>query len=89
MKLYIHIGEIQGRGQIPFDMLRYDRAFPYRESDSAAIERRDLALHDRVDDSDPVQVATLRTTKAEPWTHGRWQSFNRRIKHIETREVSG
>jgi hypothetical protein len=90
MKLYLHIGEVQGAGAIPIDMLRYDQAFPYRETDSAEIERRARLSEYRsalTDGFGPVQIATKRTTKQHPWTQGRWNSFNRSIKHIETREI--
>ena len=90
MKLFLHIGEVVGRGKVPLDMLRYDRAFPYRETDSAEMERRSNWMGTKENDQQcSLQIATLRTTKHEPWNHMRWYSFNRTIKHIETKEVSG
>lgn len=83
MKLYIHVGAVIGNGQVPFDMLRYDRAFPYREVDSAEIERR---VHREGTDHE-VLIATVRTTKARPWSDGRWKSFNREVRHMVTEEV--
>ena len=49
MKIYEWFLVVEGRGQFPVDMLRYDSAFPYREEDSSRVqphvgERRRVVL---------------------------------------------
>ena len=38
MKTYQWFLVVEGRGEFPFDMLRYDSAFPYREEDSSMLK---------------------------------------------------
>ena len=38
MKTYQWFLVVEGRGEFPFDMLRYDSAFPYREEDSSKLK---------------------------------------------------
>lgn len=37
-KMYEHKFTVEGRGQFPFDMLRYDGCFPAREAESVKLE---------------------------------------------------
>lgn len=60
--------EVAGAGQFPFDMLRYDRATPYMEEDSAIMGASD-ARHLR------VRMEQLPTTD-------RWKSFGWRVLEI-------
>ncbi len=67
MKTYQWFLVVEGRGEFPFDMLRYDSAFPYREEDSSKLkpgrhEMRRVVLCRR-------GVNALRSTVA------RWSSF--------------
>lgn len=59
--------EVEGAGRFPIDMLRYDRCFPFDESNSylivGPIERRTIKLMAYVD----VKSATP--------CYGRWNSF--------------
>lgn len=70
MALYIQHAVASGVGTFPVDMLRYDRACPYTESDSHVIQ----STHD---DYIAWQVRVIRyvTYKDRKWTIDRWASF--------------
>ncbi len=64
-KIYESFLVVEGAGDFPLDMLRYDSACPYREVDSHAMARegrRRLAL-------------VRRAVNSLPATHARWLSF--------------
>lgn len=56
--------EVTGRGQFPFDMLRYDRCWPTHESEAGKL----------ADHYGTVRGTFQITGYSEP-TVGRWQSF--------------
>lgn len=64
---------VKGRGQFPFDMLRYDRCSPLRETDSIRLggESDEDMLKGRV-----VVVVSDRST---PFTSKRWESFGWKV----------
>lgn len=60
--------DVEGFGEFPYDMLRYDCSFPWHEADSALLEpshqeRRRVTLAKRHDDRKPQICAD------------RWRSF--------------
>ena len=59
-----HIFTVTGRGEFPFDMLRYDATFPLTEQDAFNIPNRKEA--------EPRSVTLV---SAMPPTPARWQSF--------------
>jgi hypothetical protein len=59
---------VEGRGEFPFDMLRYDSAFPYREEDSSKL-KSSLSLDMR------RVVLCRRGVNASSSTAARWSSF--------------
>jgi hypothetical protein len=64
---------VEGSGQFPIDMLRYDRATPHQQSDASAImEDGKRRLEVRMDDKPTV---------------GRWESFGWRVLMSEPREM--
>lgn len=65
MKVYRYV--VSGHGQFPLDMLRYDRAAPYRQEDVAMIEQVERGLRD---------VELVGWMKP---TDGRWASFGWRV----------
>ena len=81
----IVFAKINGSGDFPMDMLRYDSCSPATEADSYLIANtfRDFGRWE-------IYVRrTSRVTKAErkrdplaDWTVGRWNSFNVRIEHF-------
>jgi hypothetical protein len=63
-----HLFTVEGRGQFPLDMLRYDSCWPESQADVTELG----ATHDRFAEK-RARVVTLRGL-SEP-TEGRWQSF--------------
>ncbi len=59
---------VQGTGEFPYDMLRYDRAFPYSEFDAGGMTH----AASRLDASAPRRVDL--SSYSRP-TQGRWRSF--------------
>lgn len=57
--------KVQGFGQFPYDMLRYDNCWPATESDSVLLESHKLT----------ARVVTLETDEATTLTPDRWRSF--------------
>lgn len=73
--------EVQGSGEFPLDMLRYDNCVPYTGSDSTSIK----------DDERAQRVVKLCRFfivggRKEPEMR-RWESFGWRIKHIFEEEI--
>lgn len=60
---------VEGVGQFPFDMLRYDGCWPYSQQDSVKLEH-----HDR-----ERRQVTLQTDQDTIITGQRWASFNWRV----------
>ena len=71
---------VEGDGDFPHDMLRYDEAFPARETDGRAMghqDRRQITLAKYHTDPQP-QIAIER-----------WRSFTWRVLHIvDTRKLT-
>jgi len=59
---------VEGFGHFPFDMLRYDCAYPKNQSDVMHMIRRDI---------NAVRQVTLRSFKLP--TEGRWNSFGWKV----------
>lgn len=59
---------VEGMGEFPLDMLRYDRAWPERVEDCIAIKWGARA-------PDGLQSVTLRTASRTAPTRERWRSF--------------
>lgn len=70
MKRKAHTAIIEGQGQFPMDMLRYDRAFPASEKDSAAITRTFMFR------SEAWKVSV---TSEAMFTVERWASFGCKV----------
>jgi hypothetical protein len=67
---------VEGSGAFPFDMLRYDQAFPARESpDSYLIGLNNLAG----DEYFGARQVTLLSDCPHAPTINRWKSFNWRV----------
>jgi hypothetical protein len=64
---------VTGWGQFPIDMLRYDRATPASEGDSAAITNSF---------NRPRGAITVNLLCPRPPTQGRWESFGFRVTSI-------
>ena len=58
---------VEGRGSFPFDMLRYDAAFPYEQEDAGKLEAHHNERR-RV-------VLCRRGVNENSGTEGRWKSF--------------
>ena len=65
-----HVVTVQGGGEFPVDMLRYDRLAPYSESDSYAIAE---SIREGTGKR-TVQVTRYAEARWTP-TVGRWESF--------------
>lgn len=61
---------VEGRGDFPFDMLRYDLCWPATEAMSAL-------LHNWMTEPQPNRVVFLKGLK--PPTPGRWASFGWKV----------
>jgi hypothetical protein len=70
--MYRQAATIKGRGEFPVDMLRYDRACPYSETDSYTI-RNAIAQGDGHEWT--ISVVRYVSTKDQKWTIASWQSF--------------
>ena len=60
--------QVEGSGQFPFDMLRYDSCYPATESDAGALE------HHRRERRTVAVIANVVEASSVP-TYGRWRSF--------------
>lgn len=76
----LYMFTVEGSGEFPFDMLRYDRCWP-NASDPDVIN---LAPHQRGSLFKSQRMVTLRG-QAEP-TVGRWESFGWKVR--ESRKVA-
>jgi hypothetical protein len=63
---------VEGAGEFPMDMLRYDRCFPRNEKDANAAQDRERGRR---------QVELTRPHCEAYWTptEGRWQSFGWKV----------
>lgn len=61
---------VEGRGEFPFDMLRYDQAWPHSEFNDSPQLRGGIEA--------PLRQVTLRCD-GNPPTVGRWQSFGWKV----------
>lgn len=81
-KGYVAVVTVVGRMDFPLDMLRYDRATPDTESDSARIAGSFRPL--RQSDDEPrevrVQMDRMPTTR-------RWASFGWTVRDVQARYV--
>lgn len=68
---------IQGRGEFPFDMLRYDSCYPNSERDSSL-----MADTVRSYKSDGRWSVCVRSASENKWTVGRWESFGCKITDV-------
>lgn len=66
-KRYLYTFTVEGAGQFPFDMLRYDSAFPASERDSYEISHDDKRRR--------VTLQAWVTRDSRVPTSGRWESF--------------
>ena len=69
---------VEGMGEFPYDMLRYDGCYPRTEADSAELSRH--STRRRI-----VQLIAERQPGEPLATPERWESFNWRV--IGTEEV--
>lgn len=81
-KRYIHIMTVSGRGRFPFDMLRYDRCFPYGSADV-------LMLMAEPGEDWTGKVARYSDSAKPDFTPDRWASFHvgADVRTIETKEL--
>jgi hypothetical protein len=59
---------VEGRGEFPIDMLRYDSACPDTENDSIAMKS-----------IDPRRIHLRRFSIGREPSHGRWESFGWKV----------
>lgn len=69
------IYEVTGNGQFPFDMLRYDRAWPNSGEDA-----RKIGLTDWLDTVHRSRTVRLHSNKSP--TEGRWNSFGWSVEMV-------
>lgn len=65
IKVYEWYLVVEGSGTFPFDMLRYDSAFPVEQEDAGKLEHEELR---RI-------VVCRRGVNESPGEHRRWRSF--------------
>jgi hypothetical protein len=70
-KSYLHVAWVSGYGEVPFDMLRRDKCWPYEESDSALMSVSPIDRNER----HTFRVAKI-GDKMDGFTVDRWKSFN-------------
>jgi hypothetical protein len=84
---WVHYAQVNGFGQFPIDMLRYDFCSPanftmsYDERDRIVVTIKD-GQHDLI-------VAQCTTVNRPDWTRGRWLSFGWDIKPLKTLKIEG
>ncbi len=71
-RILIHEFTVEGCGEFPFDMLRYDSCWPFQAEDAAQLSYR----HER--DINVQRRRVVMQGIREP-TKGRWSSFNWRV----------
>ncbi len=67
---YAHLAVVEGRGEFPFDMLRYDAAFPATSADASAMQ-----MPDNDNGKRRVTVKRHSDTQDAGWNRDRWQSY--------------
>lgn len=70
--MYKTIFTVEGSGEFPFDMLRYNGCFPLNESDSCKLNMHHSELRQ-------VQLVKLHKDRKPELTPRRWLSFDWRI----------
>lgn len=75
---------VQGRGQFPLDMLRYDRCWPRGETDANVAQS---SSERAVGEARLVELTA--TDRPSYWTptEGRWRSFGWVVASVEREEV--
>lgn len=71
MKAYIHEFTVEGSGNFPLDMLRYDGCYPYESED---VERMTTRGERR-----QVKLISIGPRGDRSPTEGRWESFGWRV----------
>ena len=69
--MYMVDFEVEGRGEFPFDMLRYDSCWPVSSADVDAMQRNG--------ERRTIQLRCWRERRARVSTADRWASFNWRV----------
>lgn len=72
MGKYLTTYQVEGAGDFPYDMLRYDAAFPWRETDAAL-------LYPSHREKRVVTVGKFHTDKTPQISKPRWRSFGWRV----------
>jgi len=72
-RIYSYILTVEGRGEFPLDMLRYEQAYPATERDSYRITERGKRQ---------IELA-IQTTRFFTPTGGRWESFGWKVVSCE------
>lgn len=67
---------VEGSGAFPFDMLRYDHAWPATEAEDSWRLDRELC-------EGAMRRVTLLTDSPIAPTYGRWESFTWRVRFVE------
>lgn len=80
-KQYRYHYVVTGRGQFPFDMLRYDRCWPSDDTHGLGVSRGDPGYG---------EVREIKMAGLNPPTEDRWASFLWYVKRdsLEKRDVS-
>lgn len=83
MKKFYATFKVKGFGRFPVDMLRYDRCFPTRETDSYKI------VHAIENGGDTWEVGVSAFCETKTWkpTEGRWKSFCCSTSDLEVRKL--
>lgn len=64
--------EVEGKGAFPYDMLRYDAAWPAREEDAARIERCSLGRLGGQPALVKIQITSFYAPTPERWASFGW-----------------
>jgi len=70
-KVFFFRVTVEGRGEFPTDMLRYDRCFPASERESYQLDRRGELRK--------VELTSVHSTHLWNPTEARWNSFGWRV----------
>ena len=73
-KMWRHRFVVEGGGEFPYDMLRYDACYPTEESEARSLDSAERA----------VRRVTLEHRGEKSWkpTEGRWASFTWRVAEV-------
>jgi hypothetical protein len=77
MKVEVQNYIVEGAGHFPTDMLRYEGAYPYNESQSGLIDNSRFLPHRK------VKLSRAIGSRADKPCAGRWQSFGWRVIEID------